>query len=834
MPVIKWAPHNMLAYSEDVSQSGTYVDFGSTGFVTFVDEETITFDAQTSAQAANTTASTSSLVGQTLTGVVELSSQTDAGEDVRVKLNWRGGASYEETYTLTTTPTLVAVTQEVPSGTTGVDLIISNAGSGTAKTFTASKWHLYRSDLGGMVDNPERGDSYVPTALRPFGPNLISNGTFDTDTTGWTGALGASLSVVNGALRVAEDGNDASTARAYQSFSTVVGKPYEVKVDYVGGTGGSGEVYINNNTNFGGALVSDSSIVAGTTATLSFVATATTTYILLGAGPASEYNDYDNISVRESSVNPSAARYLPRIGHHVYNGSAWVNEGVLAESESRTNALTYSNELTNAAWIKSVSIAEVDDKYGFTLFRTYQAGTGSFTNIQQAGPTVPNDGYVTLSAYVKGGTSPQTAIRIQETANTERCTQPINWTNGVPSFDTVSNTTDLQLYNRTIQDVGDGLYRVSITAQNTTGASIGTVMYHYNQWNGTSNSPDSYVGAMQAELGATPSSFIPTIGSTVTRAAETFTIPSANLPWPEPQYIGDNAVTNGTFDTDSDWTKGAGWTISGGVASIVNPATSSTYIQQALPSITQGAVYEVSVDIASLGTGVLEVRLGSNATDGGVLDFASTGTQLKAVGSWTGNGTTLFIRGTSTSGTYTFDNISVREVNPLAVSIGMEGRITYADNGTYDEATFVRWRADADNYIETDLSTNSTDTGRFFFKQEEGTVYDFVSSATTLYSPDVLVPFNFAQRNGSTFVNGAADGVALTADTTPTALPDLSSTDLNLAYGYMGTISEFRVWDKDITDDGLVEATNPELEPSLSLEFSGSGTNSYVINDWSE
>jgi hypothetical protein len=50
----------------------------------------------------------------------------------------------------------------------------------------------------------------------------------------------------------------------------------------------------------------------------------------------------------------------------------------------------------------------------------------------------------------------------------------------------------------------------------------------------------------------------------------------------------------------------------------------------------------------------------------------------------------------------------------------------------------------------------------------------------------------------------------------------------------MGTISEFRVWDRDITDAGLVEATEPSLEPSLSLTFEGTGTNSFVVNDWAE
>ena len=53
----------------------------------------------------------------------------------------------------------------------------------------------------------------------------------------------------------------------------------------------------------------------------------------------------DNVSVLRSAVKPNAARYLPRVGHHVYNGSAWVNEGVLAESESRANIYTANHEM---------------------------------------------------------------------------------------------------------------------------------------------------------------------------------------------------------------------------------------------------------------------------------------------------------------------------------------------------------------------------------------------------------------------------------------------------------------------------------------------------------
>ena len=168
------------------------------------------------------------------------------------------------------------------------------------------------------------------------------------------------------------------------------------------------------------------------------------------------------------------------------------------------------------------------------------------------------------------------------------------------------------------------------------------------------------------------------------------------------------------------------------------------------------------------------------------------------------------------------DNISVREINPLSVSIALQGEMTYADTGVNAEVYPVRWVQDSNNFIDAFIQTASTDTGQVLVRQREGgNSIISVLSAPDAYSPDINVPFTIAGRHGSTFINGAVDGTALTADTTPVALPDLSTTNLNLAYDYMGTISEFRIWDKDIGDTGIAEATKPSLEPSLSLTFDG-------------
>jgi hypothetical protein len=72
------------------------------------------------------------------------------------------------------------------------------------------------------------------------------------------------------------------------------------------------------------------------------------------------------------------------------------------------------------------------------------------------------------------------------------------------------------------------------------------------------------------------------------------------------------------------------------------------------------------------------------------------------------------------------------------------------------------------------------------------------------------------------------DGVALTADTTPTVLPDLSGTNLEIAQDFMGTIGTFRQFAGDIGDTGLEASSDPG--PSLSLTFDGSATSSFVIN----
>lgn len=121
------------------------------------------------------------------------------------------------------------------------------------------------------------------------GPELVTNGTFDTNTTGWTNT-GTSLTQVAGRMEVSAAFNGGS-----QNITTVIGGTYRIIADLFAGTtnpalrvGSSGigsTEYINRSTS-----------TAGT----SFVATTTTTTISCFTG-GSGTAQFDNISLKRTA-----------------------------------------------------------------------------------------------------------------------------------------------------------------------------------------------------------------------------------------------------------------------------------------------------------------------------------------------------------------------------------------------------------------------------------------------------------------------------------------------------------------------------------------------------
>jgi len=132
---------------------------------------------------------------------------------------------------------------------------------------------------------------------------LVTNGTFDTDTSGWTAGPDTTISVVSNRLRVTNLGT--AYGYAYQAFPTVVGATYTVTVDI---TFNSGFARLNIANSHSQTSFANIDVNASGRYTHTFVATATTTYVNVGnRNDADIYNDFDNISVKladeDRSVN---------------------------------------------------------------------------------------------------------------------------------------------------------------------------------------------------------------------------------------------------------------------------------------------------------------------------------------------------------------------------------------------------------------------------------------------------------------------------------------------------------------------------------------------------
>ena len=500
---------------------------------------------------------------------------------------------------------------------------------------------------------------------------------------------------------------------------------------------------------------------------------------------------------------------VPRRGHHIWNGSAWVDEGYFHESEARTNELLDSGDVFESNWTGTASglwgtYEEVLSYFGTTAYRLLGDGvTSSLNRVTGSGKTGTfSGGSETASCWVEGGTGEVQLGVYDSTDGAFVYRARLVWSSGVVSD--VTGTGSVVLDDLGTGPNGGQLYRIAATCNGT----VGNTRRFYLYPGGTSATTNGcIVHGAQLEAGSTPSSYIPTAGATVTRAADAMTISAANLPWPEPVVIGPELVTNGTFDTDTDWTLSAGWTITDG--KLEGDATGGVVenVVQTLATVV-GNVYNLTFDVDTVSGNDVLLNVGSSSL--GTQAILTTGSKSFFFVSSADNEILQFrFSGASTAGdTITIDNISVSEINPLAVSIQMEGTMTYADEGEKASAVgFVNWLFTGSNYIQDRIDTSgSGSSGTFTTIQSASGVIDFKQKISA-YSPGINVPFNIASRHGSTFINGAVDGTALTADLTPTALPYLENTDMEIGSTFNGTIKLFRVWADDLTDVGIAEAS---------------------------
>ena len=340
------------------------------------------------------------------------------------------------------------------------------------------------------------------TALRKiaYGSELVTNGDFDTDTTGWT-AINATLSVVSGALRVTKT---TVNGQARTSFPTVAGKVYALSADLVGRTTTTTiKIYIGSAAGGTDLGIKNFSYDTSGSAYVVFRATTGESHIALYSAAGTGYEDWDNISIKEVLFDQGDLTLfnhpadIPRIEYDA-DGNVL---GLLVE-ESRTNLVTYSEDFTQPVWAKSAagtgSIPVVTSNYAVA-----PDGTNSASRIQMNAGSGTTSGDYSLMRFTVSS-APTTLINSLWIKSNTESSQTVKLSYG--ASDAVHTaTTEWQ--------------RFDIVSGNP---NFADVVIRGDQ---TVSSVDLLIWGYQAEAGDFPTSYIPTSGATATRAADVASIP---------------------------------------------------------------------------------------------------------------------------------------------------------------------------------------------------------------------------------------------------------------------------------------------------------------------
>ena len=359
-----------------------------------------------------------------------------------------------------------------------------------------------------------------------YGSELVTNGTFDTDVSGWTASTAnVSLASVGGQFELTNNGVGA----AYQSFTTVVGATYKLEFDYIT-RNGSGQFRVG--TVIGAFEYAIASSVGQRT--VYFVATTTTTFISMfdNAGGAGVVNIFDNVSVKEVTYNSSAADATLQLTYHPndvprieYNTDGTA-KGLLVE-EARTNLITYS-EFTGG-WAGKTQI-------------TLSPNSVTSPTGNQDGALVTSSGidpYAFNFTSVSAGNDYTFTVWLKGVGNTVgRAPKVWMLNNSATMTSVVADTTPLssewQRYTATATCTVSGTTLARIDFDNS-GLSV--------------SGEQVQVFGAQFEAGSFPTSYIKTTGATATRSADIASIPVADFGYNYTNTVGTFLVDWNTFST---------------------------------------------------------------------------------------------------------------------------------------------------------------------------------------------------------------------------------------------------------------------------------------------
>lgn len=501
--------------------------------------------------------------------------------------------------------------------------------------------HLYRSDLGGMVANTSAYPMYNSTSPKNFVgytedlTNAVWTATnlsvTANDTTAPNGIVSADKITGNGVL----GGHVIRQTVTFTAYTTYTASIYVKASDlswmyiYMGGTGITAYSTFNSSTgavgtvNVGTTSRSITSVgngwyrvqitaTTGATVGSNFLEIALLTSDSAGANTAS-----GSIYVWGAQISNSASLDAYSPNYFAFAASAAYNaarldfspttlaaNGYLSE-EQRTNLLTYSDQFNNAAWTKLATTvtanAAVSPDGTSSADKIVADATTSVKYFQQLVSTSASTEY-SWSIFLKAAEYTTAVIyAINPISPFQFFQASINLTTGVISGTTSGNGGTFTAATAT--SYGNGWWRVSLIGTIGVGTSFVARVYPNTIASFTGDGTSGiYAWGAQLEAGAFPTSYIPTVSSTATRAADLAYVSVSAFPYSASEgtliAVFTSVVATGNRIaatlTDSALNNRVNIRVDGGTTYVLFTAVSGSIIFIQTGSVLSGAINKIA------------------------------------------------------------------------------------------------------------------------------------------------------------------------------------------------------------------------------------------------